>query len=144
MSETRERAGTEHVVGKTSDVAPGKHLLVKVNSLEIGIYNVGGDLYAFHNMCPHQFGPACAGPVGGKVICNSDTGWQMDFVRDGEILVCPWHGMEFDLKTGQCLTLKQMRLRSFPIRVDGDEILVKVGGRRESGVSNPEPTQTIT
>lgn len=130
MSETRERVAAEHVVGKASDLPPGKHMLVNVQNLEIGIYNVGGTFYALHNMCPHQFGPACAGPVSGEAVCSHATGWQMELVRDGEILVCPWHGMEFDLTTGQCLTMKQMRVRTFPVRVDEGEIRVQIGGRR--------------
>jgi nitrite reductase/ring-hydroxylating ferredoxin subunit len=136
MSETNatERTAVEHAVAQAADLPPGKHKIVKVRSLEIGVYNVGGTYYALHSMCPHQFGPACAGPVGGQAICNETTEWHYQFVRDGEILTCPWHGMEFDIASGQCLSMPRMRLRSFPVRVVDGEVRVQIG-RRQTATS---------
>jgi nitrite reductase/ring-hydroxylating ferredoxin subunit len=130
MSDVRERPANEHAVGSVDDLAPGEHKLVQVNNLEIGVYNIGGEFFAMHNMCPHQFGPACAGPVGNAAVCSSRTDWRMQLERDGEILTCPWHGMEFDLKTGECLSRNKMRLRTFPVRVQDGEIRVQIGGKR--------------
>ena len=86
----------EHVVAQASDLKPGEHKIVQIRSLEIGIYNVGGSFYALHSMCPHQFGPACLGPVTGQSVCDESTGWRFQWRRNNEILVCPWHGMQFD------------------------------------------------
>jgi nitrite reductase (NADH) small subunit len=129
MSEVRERSPAEYPVGPASELPPGKHKIVKVRSFEVGVYNIGGTFHAFHNVCPHQFGPACAGPVGAQAICNAKTNWRLQLVRDGEILTCPWHGMEFDMISGQCLSTPSMRLRKFPVKVIDGEIRVQLGGR---------------
>lgn len=129
MSETVTTSSSgEHVVAATSELPPGSHKLVKIRGLEIGVYNVGGEYYAFHNMCPHQFGPACIGPVGPAALVDDE--FQMHLLRGGEILTCPWHGMEFDLKTGQCLTRKDMHLRAFPVRVVDGNIHVQIRSQR--------------
>ncbi len=122
---TTKKPPEEYVVGPESDFPPGSQKLVRVRNLEVGVFNVAGKLYALHNMCPHQFGPACKGPVGGAMICNAKTGWKFEWIRSGEILTCPWHGLEFDIITGQCFAPKTMRLRQFLVRVVDGEVRVR-------------------
>lgn len=129
MNEKQGQASPEHVVGLASELPPGTHKIVRLRNLEIGVFNVGGVFHALHSMCPHQFGPACAGTVNGEMVCSPATGWRTEFVREGEILTCPWHGMEFDLTTGRCLSTDKMRLRTFPVRVVAGEICLQIGGR---------------
>lgn len=119
----------EAVVAPVSELPPGTHKVVRVRNLDIGVFNVGGIYHALHSMCPHQFGPLCEGPVGGEMICNARTGWHYEWIRSGEILTCPWHGMEFDLTTGQCLSQPKVKVRRFPVRVVDGEVRVQVGGR---------------
>ena len=57
---TEERR-TEHVVGDVSDFPEGSHGVVKVGRREIGVFNIGGELYGLPNVCPHQTGPLCEG-----------------------------------------------------------------------------------
>ncbi|MGY4281616.1 nitrite reductase (NADH) small subunit [Bradyrhizobium sp. LM2.7] len=111
----------EYCVGAVSDFPPGSHNIVKVGTQEVGVYNVNGDLHALINICPHQYGPVCDGPLGGEMKCNAKTDWKFHWSRDGEILTCPWHGLEFDLTTGLCLAPKEMRLRKCKVNlVDGE------------------------
>ena len=72
---------------------------LRVRNMEIGVFNVDGTFYALLNTCPHQYGPLCKGPVGGQMISNESTGWRYQWIRGGEIVTCPWHGLEFDLTT---------------------------------------------
>jgi nitrite reductase (NADH) small subunit len=125
MSPTRTPA--DIVVGPVSELPPGRHKIVRVRNMEVGVFNVNGTFYALHNSCPHQFGPLCTGPVGGEMICNARTGWRFEWRRDGEILTCPWHGSEFDLTTGECLTSKKHRVRRFPVHVVDGEVRLQVG-----------------
>lgn len=118
-------------VGPTSDFPPGARKIVQVGTQEVGVFNVNGDLHALINVCPHQFGPVCAGPVGGEMSCNAKTGWKLDWSRDGEVLICPWHGLEFDLVTGRCLAPKEMRLRKCKVNIVDGEVRVSLG--RPSG-----------
>lgn len=129
MSGSQERAPVEHVVAEVGELKPGEHKIVQIRTLEIGVYNVAGTFYALHNICPHQYGPACAGPVGGQSISSAETDWRRQWIRDGEILTCPWHGMEFEIANGQCLSKRNMHLRTFPVRVINGEVRVQIGGR---------------
>ncbi|MDP9374983.1 MAG: Rieske 2Fe-2S domain-containing protein [Chloroflexota bacterium] len=112
----------EHTVGPAADFPPGTHRVVKVRNVEIGVFNVGGRYYALPNVCTHQFGPLCEGTVNGTTACNAATGWRYAWVRDGEIVTCPWHGMEFDITTGRCLANPKVRLRSYPVTVEDGQV----------------------
>lgn len=122
------RAPVEYPVGPASEFPPGSHKIVQVGTQEVGVFNVNGDLHALINVCPHQYGPVCAGRVGGEMRCNASTEWKFHWSRDGEILVCPWHGHEFDLVTGRCLAVKEMRLRKCKVSVIDGEVRVSLGG----------------
>ena len=126
MSE--QRTPEDHVIGLLSDFPPGAQKVVKVRNIEIGVFNVDGEFYALPNICPHQYGPLCTGPVGGMMTCNAATDWRFEWQRSGEILTCPWHGMEFDLKTGQCLAPHKYRVRQYQVRVVDDEVRVRLRG----------------
>ncbi|MER3438305.1 MAG: (2Fe-2S)-binding protein [Chloroflexota bacterium] len=115
----------EHVIGTAADFPPGSSRVVTVRNVEIGIFNVSGTLYALPNICPHQFGPLCRGTVNGTMICNAETGWKHQWVRNGEFLTCPWHGIEFDITTGRALANPKLRVRQYPVTVDA-EGLVKI------------------
>ncbi|CAA9542612.1 MAG: hypothetical protein AVDCRST_MAG49-968 [uncultured Thermomicrobiales bacterium] len=112
----------EHLVGPVDDFPPGTHRVVRVRNLEVGVFNVRGAFYALPNVCTHQFGPLCAGNVSGTTACDASTGWEIAWVRDGEIVACPWHGLEFDITTGRCLAAPKVRLRSFPVTVEAGQV----------------------
>ncbi len=114
----------DHVVGALADFPPGSHTVVKIRNLHLGVFNIDGEFHALPNICPHQFGPLCEGPVGGTTTCSADTGWRFSWVREGEILTCPWHGLEFDIATGTCLASPKLRVRRYPISVEGGEVVV--------------------
>lgn len=46
----------------------------------------------------------------------------------GEILRCPWHQWTFDIATGQCLVEKTLRVATYPVRIDGDDVVVEYDG----------------
>ena len=114
----------EHVIGSIGDFPPGTHRVIKVRNAEIGVFNVGGRLYALPNLCPHQFGPLCTGTVSGTTACNAETGWKFAWIRDGEIVTCPWHGIEFDITSGQSLTNPRLKVRTYAITVEDDQIVL--------------------
>lgn len=80
----------------------------------IGLFNVDGVLRAVLNVCPHELAPVCLGRVGGTTLPSAPGEYLWG--REGEILACPWHGWEFDLLTGECLTDRR-RLRLYDVQV---------------------------
>ena len=89
----------KYVVASVDEIPPGQRKLVEVAGREIGVFNIAGDYVAVLNRCPHQGGPLCRGNTHG-FLRPAGVG-EFRYSRAGEILRCPWHGWEFDLRTGQ-------------------------------------------
>ncbi|MDE2821719.1 MAG: Rieske (2Fe-2S) protein [Chloroflexota bacterium] len=110
-------------VASLKELPVGEVRLLQVNGKSIGLFNTGNQIVAVLNICPHAYAPICRGKLGGTTL-PSKAG---EFVwgRENEILRCPWHGWEFDLHSGQCLTDRR-RLKRFPVRIRDGEIYVEV------------------
>jgi nitrite reductase/ring-hydroxylating ferredoxin subunit len=89
----------KHRVAKVGEIPPGARKIVEVAGRSVGIFNVGGEFFALRNRCPHAGGPLCEGVLSGFV--RSKVPGEYDYARRGEILRCPWHQWEFDVRTGQ-------------------------------------------
>ncbi len=95
----------------------------------IGIFNIGGRFYALRNICPHKRGPLCTGEVAGRGTAQtppSVSDSHIDYEKDGQILRCPWHAWQFDIASGQCLVDPTVRVKTYPVLVDGDDLVVDV------------------
>ena len=90
---------TRHVVARTDEIPLGGKKRVAVKGRDIGVFNVKGQYFALANRCPHQGGPLCFGKVTG--LAQSSVPGEYHMTRSGEMVKCPWHGWEFDLRTGQ-------------------------------------------
>ncbi len=113
-----------HVIAKADDIGIGEKLHMTIGRRDIAVFNVGGDFYALANTCPHEGGPLCHGMVTGLALSDGPNDYRIE--RKGEFVRCPWHGWEFDIKTGQSwCDPKSMRARQFNIRVAPGEELVK-------------------
>ena len=95
-------------IAEMSDVGPGTGKVVVVDGNEIALFNIQGQYYAIHNTCPHRGGPLGEGYI------------------DGNVVTCPWHGWEFDVTTGESPINSMIRVRSLPVRVEGNEVKVEL------------------
>src|SRR5215207_5707382 len=116
----------EYVVGEVAEFPEGTHRVVKAGAREIGVFNIAGRFWALPNLCPHQLGPLCAGVVSGTVRARRETGWKTEWVQEGEIVACPWHGLEYHVPTGRCLAYPNITLRSYEVLLDGDIVKVRL------------------
>ena len=89
----------KHVVAAVADIPPGTRKLAQVNGRAIVVFNLGGEFFALNNRCPHRGGSLFHGKQTGLV--ESDGPGNYRYSRPGEIIRCPWHGWEFDVRTGQ-------------------------------------------
>src|SRR4051794_29597048 len=106
-----------YVVATVEEIPPGQRKIVEVAGRSIGIFNVSGELFALRNRCPHQGGPLCLGPLEGLV--RSAGPGDYTFSRPGEVLRCPWHGWEFDIRTGQSwFDPARVRVRRYAVSVE--------------------------
>ena len=112
----------EYTVASIDEIPPGSKRVVAVRGIEIGIFNVDGALYALPNRCTHQWGPLCEGALASTVEARADTGWRLQWAREGRIIVCPWHAMEYDVTTGRSLAHAKVKLRLYPVRVEDGQV----------------------
>ena len=90
---------TRHIICSAAELPPGTRRIVEIEARSIGIFNLNGQLYALKNVCPHRYAPLCEGPLTGLV--TGDQPGTLVLERPGEIVRCPWHGWEFDIRTGR-------------------------------------------
>ncbi|MCI0453790.1 MAG: non-heme iron oxygenase ferredoxin subunit [Candidatus Dadabacteria bacterium] len=96
-------------VAKIGDIEPGQGMLVEVQGKEIALFNCDGSYYAIDNVCTHVGGPLSEGEL------------------EGDRVTCPWHGAEFDVKTGEVLgPPAKNSVRSYKVEVEGDSIKIEV------------------
>jgi nitrite reductase/ring-hydroxylating ferredoxin subunit len=116
----------EVVVCRTADVPFGQHAVFEVEGRELGIFNVRGSYHALPNACFHQKGPLCRGKVDGTWISSAETDFRWEWAYDGELVICPWHSLEFHIKTGQCIGFRKRKLRTYEVRVEDGLIKVVI------------------
>jgi nitrite reductase/ring-hydroxylating ferredoxin subunit len=142
-AETSNPTGTKFVVAKASDVPDGSRFLVTVGNREVGIFKVRGQYFALLNRCPHLGGPLCRGQLLNPVISSGPGSMELDTSQD--LITCPWHGWEFDLKTGRSYwNPEHLRTRPFPVAVEpGDEIVSSLEDGSAERCEGPYRAETI-
>ena len=126
---------TEVVVGQVSEFPETGRLVIELDGVEVGVFRRNGQFSAYENVCPHMGGPVCQGKNIGRVeerIADDKTSRGFAFSPDRTNIVCPWHGYEFDIATGQHQGNPRMRLRPVKIEIVEDDI----------GVTLPEGTRS--
>jgi len=95
-------------VASVSELAPGSAKAIEVKGKTIALFNVEGTIYATDNTCLHQ-----GGPLGeGELV--------------GEVVICPWHQWEYNVRTGEMVGNSSVKLATYPVQVEGDDIKVAV------------------
>jgi nitrite reductase/ring-hydroxylating ferredoxin subunit len=120
-------AKDEILVAKAAELGDGDRKIVRHGEIEIGVYHVQGKYYAYRSLCAHQGGPACEGLVMPKVeevIAPDKTYHGMRFNYDELHIVCPWHGWEYDLKTGEMVADRKLHLHKYDVIEKGGDIYV--------------------
>jgi nitrite reductase/ring-hydroxylating ferredoxin subunit len=122
-------------IGPASDFADPGRKIIESDGTEVGVFKLGGDFFAYANVCPHMGGPACQGTMIAKVdevIAEDRTSRGLAFSKTQMHVVCPWHGFEFDIRTGRHPANPRMRLRAVEVRVSdsGDVIVTLPTGPR--------------
>ena len=115
---------SKHVVAALKDFPPGSRRLIEIDGRPIAIFNIKGELFALSDKCPHKGGSLSRGKLTGAVT-SSEPG-SYDYSRPGEIVRCPWHGWEFDVRTGRSwCDPKRMRLMNYAVSVEPGAKLVE-------------------
>ena len=120
---------SKHRVTTEGELKDGERLIVQIEGREIGIFLKNGKYHAYLNWCPHQSGPVCEGTITGTQESSFDRETlelETHWTREGQILNCPWHGWEFDINTGECLSRGKIKLPTYPVDIENGEIVVSL------------------
>ena len=114
----------KHVVAAVADIPPGGRKLVTAGGRAIVVFNLGGEFFALGNRCPHRGGSLCHGRLTGLV--QSEEPGHYRYSRRGEIIRCPWHAWEFDIRTGKSwCDPERVRARNYAVSVEKGAALVE-------------------
>ena len=116
---------TEYRLGKIGDFPDGKGRAFRAGGRTVAVFRTDGKLYALANRCVHKGASLCEGPLIG--LAQSSTPGEIEYTKLGEIIRCPWHGWEFDIRTGQSYCdPRRFRARAYPATVEPGTSVVKV------------------
>lgn len=95
-------------VAELSDIRPGECQITEANGRAIALFNVDGTIYALDNTCLHRGGPLGEGDLA------------------GEIVTCPWHGWQYNVRTGEKCNDSTKRVARYETKIEGGQIMVAV------------------
>jgi 3-phenylpropionate/trans-cinnamate dioxygenase ferredoxin component len=98
-----------HRVASVGEIPPGEMKAVEIEGTPVALYNVNGEFFATCDTCSHE-------------EASLAEGW-----LDDDVVTCPSHGAEFNVRTGEVLALPATEpIATYPVRVEGDEVFVAV------------------
>lgn len=95
------------VIARVEDCPLGESRELVVAGRIVALFHVEGQFYALDGVCPHQ-----GGPLGKGAVC-------------GHIVTCPWHGWQFDVRTGAHQIAATIRQPRIPVHRRGEELMVR-------------------
>ena len=98
--------GQLHTVARVEDLPTGRALVAKVGETEVAVFHCDGGFYATQAACLHLGGPVGRGKL------------------DGCVVSCPWHGWQYDVRTGENEFDRALRLETYEVVVEGGEVKV--------------------
>jgi nitrite reductase/ring-hydroxylating ferredoxin subunit len=122
-------------IGAASEFSDPGRKIVGFRGYEVAVFKLDGEFFAWLNLCPHMGGPVCQGKMIAKVeevIADDRTSKGMAFSRTKMHIVCPWHGYEFDIRTGVHPGNAKARLRKVKVAVTDGDVVIAVPEEREA------------
>ena len=98
----------EHKIAQTSDIEQGTGKKFAVEDQTIAVFNKGEEFFAIEDTCKHKGGAL------GEGALNGDT------------ITCPLHGWQYNITNGECLMNPQVKMKSFSVKVENDEISLEI------------------
>ena len=96
-------------VAELDEIDEGQLIAVEVDGEPICLARVDGQVCAFTDNCTHISGPLSEGEL------------------EGDVLTCPWHGAQFNVRTGKVVRgPARQDIQTYPIKMDGKSILISL------------------
>lgn len=117
------------LVGAEEEFAEGSKRVVLAAGKEVGVFRLDGQFYAWLNTCPHQGGPVCQGRIFKRVleVVDADYKTQGRTWSDTDLhIVCPWHGAEYNIRTGRHVGNDGHSLTAVDVSVEGGNVFLRI------------------
>ncbi len=98
-----------HTAIKTTELPKGCAKSLEIVGQRVALFNVDGKIFALADACVHRGGPLGEGHLEGRTV------------------TCPWHAWDFDVKTGECQTMKGLKQKKFPVKTKDEGIYIDLG-----------------
>ena len=98
--------GQVHTVARVEDVPPGGARVVRAGEQDVALFHCEDGFYATQAECLHMGGPVGRGKLEGCVVA------------------CPWHGWQYDVRTGENEFDRALRLETYEVVVEDGEVKV--------------------
>jgi nitrite reductase/ring-hydroxylating ferredoxin subunit len=95
-------------VAEVEGVPPGSSCVVDAGGRELALFNVAGEFYCIENSCPHNDGPLGEGEL------------------EGDVVMCPWHAWQFNVRTGRMIYNESLCVATYPCKVEDNAVLVEI------------------
>ena len=95
-------------VASVNDLKPGENKAVNVDGTDVALFNVDGEFFAINNVCLHR-----GGSLG-------------DGFLESDVVSCPLHGWQYNVKTGTNMTIPGRNVASYQVKVEGNDVLVSL------------------
>jgi nitrite reductase (NADH) small subunit len=105
-----------------SELGMGTPHEYEVHGRAVVVVDIGDEVACLGKACPHMGAPLAAGAVGPTCLPHGFRTYLPE--REGEVLRCPWHGWEFDLRTGRCLHNAKTGVRRLDTQIRNGEVWV--------------------
>jgi len=93
-------------IAGVKDVPAGQGHVAEIGDRSIALFNVDGTFFALDNVCAHRGGPLGEGEL------------------EGEVVTCPWHSWEYNVRTGISLTTPSASVKTYEVKVEGEDVKV--------------------
>lgn len=95
-------------VARVQDIPEGKGKIIEIGKKKILILNIDGEFKALNSFCAHRGAPL----IKGEIV-------------EGQLL-CPWHGVTFDVATGTCPVTPEEKVQTYPTSIREGKIWVEI------------------
>ncbi len=117
-----------HHVAQLADLPRRGAVLRSVAGHDLVVIKSPSGFHALRNVCPHQSAPICGGTVTGTYLPSRPG--ELRYGLEGEVIRCPWHGWEFDVRNGEALFgTTSKRAVTYPVEVREGERWVYISAR---------------
>jgi nitrite reductase (NADH) small subunit len=111
------------VVDRLEDFPAGTRRVFAAGGRDVAIFNVDGAFYAMRNVCPHHGASLCTHGVRGTMVPSEPHEYQ--YGMDKQVVRCPWHGFEFDVRSGRSLVGGDtMRVKTYRVEVEDEDVVL--------------------